>query len=40
VRGKTHFILFIKPMFGISIRGATNIGRFPAIREILTREMT
>ena len=38
VRGKTHFIPFIKPMFGISIRGATNLGRFPAIREILGRE--
>jgi len=39
VRGKTHFIPFIKPMFGISTRGATNLGRFPAIREILTREI-
>lgn len=39
VRGKKHFIPFIKPMFGISIRGAGNLGRFPAIREILTREM-
>lgn len=39
VRGKTHFIPFIKPMFGISLRGATNIGKFPAIREILTREL-
>ncbi|MFN0279722.1 MAG: aminoglycoside phosphotransferase family protein [Pyrinomonadaceae bacterium] len=38
VRGKTHFIPFIKPMFGISIRGATNLGRFPVIREILSRE--
>lgn len=40
VRGKTHFIPFIKPMFGISIRGATNLGRFPAIREILGRELS
>ena len=39
VRGKTHFIPFIKPMFGISVRGATNLGRFPAIREILAREL-
>lgn len=39
VRGKTHFIPFIKPMFGISVRGATNLGRFPFIREILTREI-
>jgi aminoglycoside/choline kinase family phosphotransferase len=40
VRGKTHFIPFIKPMFGISIRGATSLGRFPAMREILGRELT
>ena len=39
VRGKTHFIPFIKPMFGISLRGATNLGRFPAIREMLAREL-
>lgn len=39
VRGKTHFIPFIKPMFGISIRGARNLGRFPFIREILSREI-
>ena len=38
VRGKEHFIPFIKPMFRISIRGARNLGRFPAIREILGRE--
>lgn len=40
VRGKTHFIPFIKPMFGISLRGATNIGKFPAIREMLSRELS
>ncbi len=40
VRGKTHFIPFIKPMFGISVRGARNLGRFPAIQEILTRELS
>ena len=40
VRGKEHFIPFIKPMFGISLRGATNLGRFPAIREILAREIS
>ncbi len=38
-RGKTYFIPFIKPMFGISIRGAESLGRFPAIREILAREL-
>jgi N-acetylmuramate 1-kinase len=40
VRGKEHFIPFIKPMFQISLRGATNLGRFPAIREILCREIS
>jgi aminoglycoside/choline kinase family phosphotransferase len=39
VRGKTHFLQFIKPMFGISRRGAESLGRFPHIRRILTREL-
>jgi len=39
VRGKTYFVPFIKPMFGISKRGAESLGRFPAIQEILTREL-
>lgn len=39
VRGKTYFIPFIKPMFGITKRGAESLGRFPAIQEILTREL-
>ncbi|MFM9904345.1 MAG: aminoglycoside phosphotransferase family protein [Pyrinomonadaceae bacterium] len=38
-RDKQYFIPFIKPMFAISIRGAESLGRFPAIREILGREM-
>ena len=38
-RGKTYFIPFIKPMFGISRRSAESLGRFPAIREILGREL-
>ena len=38
-RGKTYFIPFIKPMFRISVRGAISLGRFPAIQEILGREM-
>ncbi len=38
-RGKTYFIPFIKPMFGISRRGAESLGRFPAIQEILGREL-
>jgi aminoglycoside/choline kinase family phosphotransferase len=39
VRGKTYFVPFIKPMFGISRRGAESLGRFPAIQEILSREL-
>ncbi len=38
-RGKTYFVPFIKPMFRISIRAAESLGRFPAIREILGREV-
>jgi aminoglycoside/choline kinase family phosphotransferase len=38
-RGKTYFIPFIEPMFQISIRAAENLGRFPAIREILGRDI-
>lgn len=38
-RGKTYFVPFIVPMFGISRRGAESLGRFPAIREILGREL-
>ncbi len=38
-RGKDHFIPFIKPMFRISVRGAISLSRFPAIQEILGREM-
>ena len=39
-RGKTYFVPFIKPMFRISIRGAISLGRFPAIREILGRQIS
>ncbi len=39
VRGKTYFVPFIKPMFGISRRGAESLGRFPAIQSILSREL-
>lgn len=38
-RAKTHFVPFIKPMFRISTRAAESLGRFPAIREILGREV-
>jgi aminoglycoside/choline kinase family phosphotransferase len=39
VRGKTHYILYIKPMFRISLRVAGSLGRFPAVQEILHREI-
>ncbi len=39
VRGKDYFVPFIKPMFGISRRGAESLGRFPAIQSILSREL-
>jgi N-acetylmuramate 1-kinase len=39
VRNKTYFVPFIKPMFGISRRGAESLGRFPAIQSILSREL-
>lgn len=38
-RGKTYFVPFITPMFRISARAAESLGRFPAIREILGREI-
>lgn len=38
-RGKKHFVQFIKPMFRISVRAAESLSRFPAIREILGREI-
>lgn len=38
-RGKTYFIPFILPMFRISHRAAESLARFPAIQEILLREI-
>lgn len=38
-RGKSHFIPFIEPMFRISIRAAEALNRFPATRDILSREL-
>ena len=38
-RGKTYFIPFIKPMLQISIQAALSLDRFPAIQEILAREL-
>lgn len=39
-RGKTYFVPFIKPMFRISLRSSESLGRFPAIQEILAREIS
>ena len=39
VRGKTYFIPYIKPMFGIARRACQSLGRFPAIHAILSREL-
>ncbi|MGE3466226.1 MAG: aminoglycoside phosphotransferase family protein [Pyrinomonadaceae bacterium] len=38
-RGKIYFIPFILPMFRISHRAAESLARFPAIQEILMREI-
>ncbi|MBV9241250.1 MAG: phosphotransferase [Acidobacteria bacterium] len=39
IRGKTYFIPYIKPMFGIARRACQSLGRFPAIQTALTREL-
>ena len=39
MRGKTYFIPYIMPMFRIVSRVAESLGRFPAIRDILGREL-
>jgi aminoglycoside/choline kinase family phosphotransferase len=39
IRGKTYFIPYIKPMFGIARRACQSLGRFPAIHGILSREL-
>ena len=39
VRGKTHYIPYIKPMFRISLRVAVSLGRFPAVQDMLRREI-
>jgi N-acetylmuramate 1-kinase len=38
-RGKDYFLPFIMPMFEITLRGMSNLGRFPAIGEILAAEV-
>ncbi len=38
-RGKTHFIPYIQPMFQIAVTAAERLDRFPAISEIIGREI-
>lgn len=39
IRGKTNFIPYIRPMFGIARRACQSLGRFPAIHAVLSREL-
>ncbi len=39
VRGKTYFIPYIRPMFQIVDDSATRLNRFPALREMVAREV-
>jgi len=39
VRGKTHFVPFIGPMFQASLAASKEIGRFPTLRNILEKEL-
>lgn len=39
MRGKTYFIPYIKPMFGIARRACQSLGRFPIIQAVLSREL-
>jgi len=39
MRNKTYFIPFIIPMFKITVRAISNLGRFPVLNEILQREI-
>lgn len=38
VRGKTHYLPYIGPMFRIVLRAAENLDKFPILREIVTRQ--
>lgn len=39
VRGKSYFVPFIIPMFRITVRAISNLGRFPVISEVLQKEI-
>jgi N-acetylmuramate 1-kinase len=38
-RGKTYFLQYIEPMFGIVLRAAENLDQFPSLREIVGRQL-
>lgn len=38
-RGKTHFEQYIDPMFEIVLRAVRNIGRFPTIEEVISKQI-
>jgi hypothetical protein len=40
VRGKTHFVPFIKPMFAAALSAAGELGRFPNLQKALAAELT
>ncbi|HMT07473.1 MAG TPA: phosphotransferase [Pyrinomonadaceae bacterium] len=39
MRNKTHFVPFIIPMFRITARAISNLGRFPVLNEVLLAEI-
>jgi aminoglycoside/choline kinase family phosphotransferase len=39
VRGKTHFVPFIGPMFQAALAASKDIGRFPTLQNILEKEL-
>lgn len=38
-RGKTYFLEYIDPMFGIVLRAAENLDEFPALQEIIRKQI-
>lgn len=40
IRGKTHFLPFIKPMFEIVLRAARHLDRFPTVQRIVSHEIS
>lgn len=38
-RGKTYFIKFIEPMFGVVLQAAENLQKFPILQKLITKEL-